>query len=117
MAVHLEGQNLQGGQYKKMFEKNYDHFCDIFYAPEHKVYYEDYQSHVTDPVPWNTCPYPSGPGEVTNYLLDGADNILPPYMPGNEKWKLVVRMLRDGKVLGGYDFYVIFRNMKTLIEG
>ena len=31
--------------------------------------------------------------------------LLPPYIPGNEKWKAGVRYYKAGKLVGGYDTY------------
>lgn len=116
MTMHGTGLNLQGGQYKQMIEKDLEHVCDTLYLDVHKSFFERYQGHLKNPVPWKTCPYPAGPNEVTNFLVEDTGNLLPPYVPGNEKWKVEARFLRDGKVLGGYNIYAILRNMNTLIN-
>jgi hypothetical protein len=115
LEVYMSGLNLQGGQYKLMLEKSFEHFCDTFYMDPHENFYEEYQEHTKNPVPWKTCPYPAGPNEVTNFLFEDNGNLLPPYIPGNEKWKIEVRILREGKVLGGYNIYAILRNVNTLL--
>ena len=113
LVVHGAGFNLQGGQYKQMIEKSFEHMCDALYIEVHKSFFERYQEHTTNPVPWKTCPYPAGSNEVNNFLVEDTGNILPPYIPGNEKWKIEARFLREGKTLGGYNIYAILRNLHT----
>lgn len=117
MAVYVAGLNLQGNQYKLMIEKNFDHFCDILYLEAHRSFINRYQNHMKFPVPWRTCPYPEGDNEVTNFLVEDTGNVLPPYVPGNEKWKVEMRFSRQGKVLGGYNLYAILRSMDTILNG
>jgi hypothetical protein len=117
LALHGSGLNLQGNQYKLMIEKHFDHFCDILYVEQHKSFFERYQNHTKYPVAWKTCPYPEGENEVFNFLVEDTGNLLPPYVPGNEKWKAEARFFREGKVLGGYNIYGILRTMSTLVNG
>lgn len=108
-------KNLQGGQYKLMWDYSFKDGCASFYQPAYKSTFEDYQSHTTHPVAYNTCPYPAGTNEVKNYFVRDVQNLLPPYVPGNERWKVEVRVLRKGEVLGGWNFYGMLRNEKSLM--
>lgn len=113
--IYAAGLNQQGGQYKKIIDKNIENFCAMVYQDPHKDFFENYQSHTTNPVAWNTCPFPAGSNEVINYLVEDTGNFLPPYVPGGEKWKLEVRFLRADEVLGGYNIFGILRNNQTLL--
>lgn len=115
MDIHGAAYNLQGGQYKQMVEKKFVNFCNTVYMNTNKFIFENYQSHTTNPVEWKTCGYPAGSNEVKNFLVD--DNVfpLPPYVPGGEKWKIEIRMVRAGEVLGGYDIYANLRSNETLL--
>jgi hypothetical protein len=117
MEILLVGLNFQGNQYKKIFDKTVYTICDSLYVDIHKDYFEKYQAHLSNPVAWKTCPYPAGSSEVNNLVADDFGNLLPPYIPGGEKWKFEVRFIRDGVALGGYNLYGIIRTEKSLLEG
>lgn len=117
MAVYGAGRNLQGGQYKMMMDRSFDHLCDILYLEQNRVFFENYQAHTKQPVAWKTCPYPAGTNEVKNFLVEDNGNYLPPYVPGGEKWKIEMRFLKNGIVLGGYNMYGILRNLNSLVGG
>lgn len=82
VAITFAALNLQGGQYKKMFEKDFDHFCSAMYIDAFQLPFEGYQAHNKNPVPWKTCPFPAGSNEVFNYLAMDTESLLPPYIPG-----------------------------------
>jgi hypothetical protein len=109
------GLNFQGNQYKKIFDKRLNNFCESLYHDLYRGYFEDYQAHTVNPVEWNTCPYPAGENEVKNFLIEDNGNILPPYIPGSEKWKAELRFLKNGEVLGGYNIYAIIRSETSLL--
>jgi hypothetical protein len=111
------GLNYQGNQYKKIFDKTFNKVCASLYLEPQKEYFENYQAHTSNPVPWKTCPYPAGSNEVKNFFIEDFDNFLPPYIPGNEKWKIEVRFLRDEVALGGYNLYGLIRSEKSLLAG
>lgn len=115
MAVTFAALNLQGNQYKKMFEKDFDHMCSAMYLDAFQLPFENYQAHNKNPVAWKTCPFPAGSNEVFNYLAIDTESLLPPYIPGGEKWKVEMRFLRNGTDLGGYNIYMILRNEKSLL--
>lgn len=52
---------------------------------------------------------------MINFHLDNVDDLLPPYMPGGEKWKIEVRFFKDNEMLGGYNFFLIIRSEKSLL--
>lgn len=108
--------NFQGNQYKKMGDKQIDHLCTFVYNETFREYYEDFMTFVTHPVPWKTCPYPAGPNEIKNYFIKDYE-MMPAYIPGNEKWKVEVRLIKDGEILGGYNGYGILRNQASLMNG
>lgn len=116
VSVHGAGLNLQGGQYKQMIEKTFGNFCHSLYMQTSKIFFESYQGHTTNPVAWNTCPYPAGQNEVKNFMVDDGFFMLPEYIPGSEKWKVVIRFSRHGEVLGGYNIYVTLRNEHSLLD-
>lgn len=97
-----------------MGEKTLKNFCSSLYDVKLKEHYEDYQTHMSKPVAWNTCPYPAGSNEVTNYAISDQ-SILPAYLPGNEKWKVEMRFLRKDVILGGYNIYAILRDEKSIL--
>lgn len=106
--------NFQGGQYKKLAEKSIDNICKNLYNETLLEQFEHFQASQKTPVPWKTCPYPTGPNEIINYYTD-AGSMLPAYIPGGEKWKLEIRFSKDGEVLGGYNIYALVRNEKSLL--
>lgn len=113
--IHVVGLNQQGGQYKKMGEKALLKFCSSLYQDNIKTIYEDYQAHTSNPVAWDTCPFPAGSNEVFNYALNNPEDVMPPYVPGGEKWKAEFRFSREGEILGGYNIYGIVRNEKSIL--
>jgi hypothetical protein len=110
------GLNFQGNQYKKLFDKTLNHFCSTYYIDLYKPYFEDYQSHTTHPVAWKTCPYPAGSNEVRNFMVEDDGKLLPPYIPGNEKWKAEIRFLRNGTALGGFNIYASIRSEESILN-
>ena len=101
--MDFNAYNFQSGQFKRMFSKHFDHVCDSLYVPTFKTYFENYQAHMTAPVPWNECPYPAGKNQITNYVLTDPDALLPPYVPGGENWKIEIKLFRDEVLLGGWN--------------
>lgn len=113
--IHVAGLNFQGGQYKQIMDKTMQNLCKAFYQDNLRGVVEDYQAHTTNPVAWKTCPYPAGSSEVKNYLVKDAGSMLPPYIPGGEKWKVAFMFSRNGVELGGYNVYGILRNNASLL--
>lgn len=107
---------MQGGQYKQMVDKKFTNFCNTLYMEGSKAFFENYQAHTTNPVPWKTCPYPAGSNEVKNFHVEDSELLLPPYIPGGEKWKIEMRFLRKGEILGGYNIFATLRSAESLLE-
>lgn len=115
MDVKFLAFNFQGGQYKLMVEKLFKHFCKSLYKIEYKNFYEDYQSQTSNPVAYNTCPYPAGSSEVKNYHFNDNRLILPPRIPGREKWRVGCRILKGQEELGGYNIYLTVISNSSLL--
>lgn len=109
--------NLQGNQYKQMFEKDIGRYCEAMYKEHFESIFNHVQSHFKKVIPWKTCLYPKGKNEITNLYLEGQQEYLPPYIPGSEKWKIQLRAYKDDIELGGYNVYAIVRNENSLMNG
>ena len=107
--------NFQGGQYKKIGDKSIEKLCESIYDDEYRKDFDAIQAHQKYPVPWKTCPYPAGPNEIFDYFIEDFGSVLPPYIPGSEKWKFEIRLFRENEVLGGYNIFVIIRSEKSLL--
>jgi hypothetical protein len=118
MYFHVSAFNLQGGQYKLMIEKDLGNVCDFVYSEDHKQIYGDLMSHHEPSVPFNTRPFPRGQFTIKNYLIKGINEMIPPYVPGSEKWKALVEYRLNETILGGATFYTTLindKNMGTLV--
>jgi len=117
LIVVLNALNLQGGQYKQIITKNLGKFCDALYEkyPGIEDYFNFFHQHAKVKVPWKTCPYSKGVNDVTNLLVDDIGNMLPPYIPGGEKWKIEVRYFENDVVVGGYNIYATLRSEQSLL--
>lgn len=51
------------------------------------------------------------------YVLEDETNLLPEYVPGNEKWQIDIGFAKAGDILGGVRLFVILRNQKSLMVG
>jgi hypothetical protein len=109
--------NFQGNQYKKMGDANLNNLCTLVYNENVREYFEDFQRHQKYPVEWKTCPYSTGPNEIKNYMIKDYADLLPPYVPWNEKWKVEIRFIDGEELLGGFNIYAILRNHNTLMMG
>lgn len=114
----MKALNFQGNQYKMFFEKDFGKFCEVVYATDDfKKAFEDFHNHATVKVPKDTCPYPKGQNEIKNFLVKDVDKMLPPYLPGGEKWQFQIRFIKDGEILGGFNSYGIIRTQESLMNG
>lgn len=78
--------------------------------------FEDYQAHTSNPVAFNTCPYPAETKDVKNFPVKDIRVLPTDRVPGNEKWLLKFMFKRNGEALGGYNVYVrIISNKGFLI--
>lgn len=114
--ITVEAFNFQGGQYKKMADKLLNKFCESAYEERTKDGYSQFFEASTVKIPFGTCPYPAGKNELNNFMID-ENGVLPAYVPGGEKWKVDVRFLKGGKILGGYNAYVLVRSEQSLLKG
>lgn len=116
--IIVQALNFQGNQYKRIFEKDFGTFCTTLYGSEtwHKNF-DEFHKHSKLEVPWETCPYPTGKNELKDYVLEDETNLLPEYVPGNEKWQIDIGFAKAGDILGGVRLFVILRNQKSLMVG
>ena len=112
----LEAFNFQGGQYKKMSEKKMETFCQFLYKDAYKIDVVNFFDSLTVKIPYGTCPVPAGEYDVSNFLMTN-NGLLPPYIPGGEKWKINARYIKGTEVVGGYNVYALVRNEQSLISG
>jgi hypothetical protein len=117
VSVSGTALNFQGNQYKKIFDKTINNLCTLMYNETFREYFDDFQRHQKYPVESKTCPYPTGPNEIKNFMFQDYGNLLPPYVPGNEKWKLEIRYIYGEEILGSFNFYGLLRNQKSLMMG
>lgn len=111
----MEASNFQGGQYKKMGDRAFPRICESLYNDSIRSYWDDFQASQLHPVPWKTCPYPTGRNEITNFLISDYADFLPPYVPGSEKWRVDVYYTKNGEIYGGFRLFLIFRNHNSLL--
>ena len=114
--IKVEAFNFQGGQYKKMVEKQLNQFCTTLYIDAFKEAHSVFYEASSLQVPFYTCPFPAGENEITNLMID-EKGMLPPYIPGGEKWRIDVRFLKNAEVLGGYNVYGLIRSDESLLKG
>lgn len=114
LSLTVSFQNFQGGQYKQVFHRFIPNYCKSLYVEKLKLYYEDFQASLTHPQPWKACPYPPGKNEVHNFVFNDKGHV-PPYIPGGEKWRIDVRFIKEKKIMGGYNVYVLVRNEESLL--
>lgn len=50
-------------------------------------------------------------------FLESLGEYIPPYIPGNERWKLTIWIKKDGERVSGMTYYAILRDNQKLIEG
>jgi hypothetical protein len=109
--------NMQGGQYRRLFERTADDICTKGYNETFRPYFDDFQAVSTPKVTWKTCPYPKGDYDLKNYMIEDHGNLLPPYLPGNERWQIQLRYFKGDKPYGGANVYATLRSEKSLLEG
>lgn len=108
--------NHQGGQFKKIFEKAIEKPCSAAFQESTRKHIEDFQAVSSRPMEWNVCPIPPLRNEVKNFIVEDH-GILPPYIPGGEKWKIEIRMNDNETILGGFNLYLLVRSEKSLLDG
>lgn len=118
MVVSATGLNFVAGQYKKIFDKMIEQPLTTMYSyTKLQPYFDGFQRSQKVQYPWLTNPYPFGDNEITSLAVEDYDSMVPPYIPGGEKWKFEVRVFFNNELLGGGDLYVTVRNQRSLLEG
>ena len=81
---------FSGNQYKMIVAKDLGPACSAMWDPftEHDVRLALKLSNFS--YPYGTCPMQPGTYSIRNYTPDGKTDYLPPYIPGNERWKIRV---------------------------
>ena len=114
--IFVEAFNFQGGQYKKMADKKIPKICTTLYTEQFERSYALFYEASSVKTPFGTCPFPAGINEITDLMF--IDNgMIPPYIPGSEKWRGDIRFIKKGEVLGGYNLYVMLRSKNSLMQG
>lgn len=114
--LSFESFNMAGGQYKKIFGRTIGGFCESAYEPHLEKDIRKYMAHTNLTIKYGDCPFPVGYFEIKDWTPDGVGDYLPPYLPGNERWKVILWISKDDVQLGGIAFYVIIRNDEKLFE-
>lgn len=53
---------------------------------------------------------------MTDRAPDDLGNYLPPYLPGNERWKVTLWVSKNDKTIGGITYYAILRDNQKLFD-
>jgi hypothetical protein len=114
--LSFESFNMAGGQYKKIFGRTIGGFCQAAYEPHIEKDMRSYMESSNISIKYGTCPFPPGRINIMDWTPEGVGDYLPPYLPGNERWKVILWISKDDKRLGGIIFYVIIRNNEKLFE-
>jgi hypothetical protein len=117
LTYEITALNLQGGEYRKIFHLEFDGLCKHAYNETYRSYFENFQAKQDHTVKWKTCPYPAGPNRVNKFYIEDYGNLIPPYIPGNERWLIKNRFVKNGKPIGGSNAYGILRNEQSLLNG
>lgn len=114
--MSFEAFNLSGGQYQKLFGKTLGPLCDIVYEKSLENELRSAFQHTNLTIPYGTCPFPAQTVEVKNYVPSDLGDYLPPYIPGNERWKVTIWISKDEEIISGMTVYSILRDMQKLFE-
>lgn len=117
VILSFEAFNLSGGQYKKLFGRTVGPTCDVLYEESLKKTVSYFFSKTNMTITHGVCPIEAQVIEINNWTPDDLGDYLPPYVPGNERWRLDVYLSKNGEVLGGNTYYAILRDAQKLIEG
>lgn len=117
IAMMVEGFNFQGGQYKKMGDKFMDQgICKSLYVDAFKSEYDKFYAASSVKIPYGTCPFPAVNNTVTNLMFSDS-GLMPPYIPGGEKWRIDLKYFKNRELLGGYNIFGLVRNDQSLLQG
>lgn len=118
-TLDVEASNLQGGQYKVMFQKEFGQPCEYAWSKIIENERNRFLKHldVLDvKVVENMCPFPPHTAIVKDYSPNGLNEFLPEYIPGNERWKIQGIIKKNGEVVGGYILYLLLRNERSMFN-
>lgn len=116
MILSFEAMNLSGGQYKKIFGRTLGRACDLVYESHVEAEVKRFLAHTNLTISYGACPVEPQGINITNYYIDGAGDYLPPYVPGNERWKVNVWVTKNDEIVSGITGYGILRDMQKLID-
>lgn len=114
--LSFEAFNLSGGQYKKIFGNIFGPFCDFVYSKNIEKEFKAALAKSNSTTAYGTCPIPPQTFEVIDYAPEGAGDVIPPYMPGNERWKVDLWGTKNGEVVSGFRVYAILRDEQKLFD-
>jgi hypothetical protein len=104
-----------------MVEKDLGPFCDTFYLEAHRKIYESFYGYFSPNVIFGTCPFPAGNYSMSDYPFSEEDfeKLVPPYIPGSEKWRIFLKLSINGTAKGGgvYDFTISHKDRMTVLSG
>ena len=91
-------------------------FCDFIYEKslEDEVKSAIIKSNST--TLYGTCPLPAQVIMVNDYTPMDAGDLIPAYMPGNERWKLDIWVSKDNEKVSGFRLYAILRDEQKLFD-
>lgn len=65
---------------------------------------------------YGTCPIPAQVIQINDYTPSDSGDIIPSYMPGNERWRLDTWIMKDNEKISGVRLYAILRDQQKLFD-
>lgn len=115
-VISFEAFNLSGGQYKKIFGNTLGNACDVIYEKSLEDEVKTALTKTNSTLVYGTCPIPAQVIQVNDYTPVDAGDLIPAYMPGNERWKLSVWVSKDNEIISGATLYAILRDEQKLFD-
>lgn len=116
IIVSFEAFNFVAGQYKKIFGRPLGGLCDRLYDEAFSEVTKNFWGHINSSVPFGTCPLPADYLFLKDWSPSDLGEYLPPYIPGEERWKVNVWYTKNEKVIGGFTTYAIIRDDQKLFD-
>lgn len=114
--LSFDAFNLSGGQYKKIFSNNWGPFCDFLYEKSVEKTVKSAFASTNTTMPYGTCPFQRQVIQFNDYAFVDEADFLPPYLPGNERWKLDLFVSKDDVKVTGFRLYAIVRDNQKLFD-
>lgn len=114
--LSFEAFNFAGGQYKKIFGRSVGPFCELLYEQHVEKEVRRWFAHTNISVPYGTCPLPPQFIYTNDWSPKDAGDYIPPYVPGNERWKVTLWLSKNEETISGFTIYGILRDNQKLIE-